>query len=382
MAKFIFNLRNSLVVTHMDSKSDIPGPLVYPLTSLEDVQGTSDVLLPSDLGPGRIRQKQGFSFRWNNRRTGLGVTQPIDKSNARGIGRLGFRSGTKSNPDLQKSVAKLKTTPKFVTLLLRKSPSWMDKRERRIKSDTSEQSSATSSELSCETCLPVDPTSNRSPRDTRPITGLQGFFRQERRPLAEGLRGGTIAEVIPSDSVSSVEKAILPIPPIIISAPTPPNDLCFGVGRPAESSDRKRPSGRVEGHTNIGQIPMAMKTLQNAARQLANDPSITQTSISRLLVPITTFLYTLGIGAILLKNEAVIIETRSASEMAVYMAFVIPLGLLLVLVLLRGTLWVMSKLGCSFCELDLEEVFERGIFVDSEGERLTEADFIVGNLIT
>jgi len=380
MAKFTFNLRNSFVFAHMDSKSEISGPFVYPLASLEDDQRSSDSVLPSNLKA--IKQKQGFSFRWNNRRTGLGVAQPVDKPNARSIGRLGFRSVTKSNPNLQNSEAKSKSTPKFVTLLLRRSPSWMDKRERRIKSDTLEQSSATSSESSCETCLPVDPTSNRSPRDIRPVIGLQGLFRQERRPLAESLRGGT-AKVIPSDSESSkssVEKAILPIPPIIISAPTPPNGA---MGRPVESSERKRPSDMVE-QQNIGQIPIVMKTLQNAARQLANDPSVTRASVFRLLVPITTFLYMLGIGFILLKKEAVIFETRNASEMVVYIGFVILLGMLVVLALLRGVLWVVSKLGRSFCELDLEEVFERGIFVDSDGlgERLTEADFIVGNLMT
>jgi len=136
--------------------------------------------------------------------------------------------------------------------------------------------------------------------------------------------------------------------------------------------------------TKFSQVPTVIRMLQSAARQLENDASFTQRNIFRLSAPIMAFLSTLGIGVIIPKTEAAFFGEpgiRKASQTAICVTLFIPLGLLFVLVLLRGVIWVMSKLGRSFCELDLEEVFTRGIFVDS-GERFTEADFIAGNLIT
>lgn len=351
MTKFTLNLRKSFAVTRfsrIDSESENLGPLVYPPASLGDArhQDSSDTLPP-------IKSKQGFSL--NKCHNGFGKKS----------GLLARR--TKSSPGLRNPSPESKETPKFVTLFLRRStPSWWNsKRELRVVSEASAHSpvlepEATSSRYPREARVPVDPTPNCSPR-----SGSES-------PKS-------------SDEVGGWSK--LPIPPIIISSPTLPDALCF----PEESnggtrklirradSEQEKPSGieELEESTNFSLV-----MLQSAARQIANDPSATQTNIFRLSAPITAFLYALGIGVTALKKEEVIFEPgTNVSQITVY-AFVIPLGMLLVLALLRGILWVMSKLGRSFCELDLEEVFARGIFIDSEGERLTEADFIVGNLIT
>jgi hypothetical protein len=214
------------------------------------------------------------------------------------------------------------------------------------------------------------------------------LFDHEWRPLTKSL-GGAMADVDPKVPKSSDEidwRSIFPIPPIIISSPTLPDDLYFPeegtqkLHRPADS-EWKKPSD-VEDLGGPVDFSVVATTLQSAARQIANDPSATQENVFRQSAPITAFVYVLGIGVILLKKEGIIFESRTkASQIAVY-AFVIPLGMLVVLVLLRGGLWVMGKLGRSFCELDLEEIFARGIFVESEGGRLTDADFIVGNLTT
>jgi hypothetical protein len=118
--------------------------------------------------------------------------------------------------------------------------------------------------------------------------------------------------------------------------------------------------------------------LQSAVRQLENDASFTQRKVFRLLTPFTAFIYTLGTGVMMLKKDAGVVGEPDIIKVAV----LILLGMLIALALLRGVIWAMSRLGRSFCELDLEEVFTRGILIISEGERVTEADFIVGNLIT
>jgi hypothetical protein len=384
MAKFTLSLRKSLAArfSRIDSGSEISSSLVDHLASLEDSdvrppQDSSDTL-PSSFG--ETKSKQFFSFRRKDRRSALALAQLVEESNARsiGLGSLRLRGGAKSNQDTQKSLSKSEKAPPFVGLFLRRSTPSL-----RIKSDASSP------------CLPDGPTPTIYPRDAQSVIGEPGLLgRHDSSTLADisSPSESNADTPISSDSKNSdkiVSWSTLPIPPIIISSPTPPDALWLF----ADESNIAQEQGHLadsetpfdiedlEERTNFSHVPMVVKTLQSATRQLANDPGVTQGNIFQLSAPITAFLYILGIGVIILKKEIFSLDPdRKASQIAVCI-IAISVGMLLVLALLRGIIWVMSKLGRSFCELDLEEVFARGIFVDS-GEHLTETDFIVGNLIS
>ena len=366
--------------------------------SLADVRhpGSSGTL-PSDLG--EMKSKRFFTFRWNTRRKDL-ITG--ESNVVRSFGTLRVRERSQSSPITHAALSMSRKVPSFATIFSRRpTPSWRNKRALSVESDIMAGSAAMAvGPESPSPCLPVEVIQTHRPRRTRPFTTPVGLLGQNdgcdfRSPVADdpAFRKGMfqsldevlkenwqLGDPILSDSESSntrsdgatVPMSTPPIPPIIISAPTPPHSL---------RSEGEMPPVAQE-YAKFSQVPMAIKMIQNAARQLENDANFTQKNLFQLLAPITAFLYTLGIAVIALKKEGAVTDEPDiwkASQVAIY--HFIVLGII-VLMSLRGSIWIVSKLGRSFCELELENVFTRGISVDSEGERLTEADFIVGNLIS
>lgn len=395
MAKFSFRLRKT-------AATGISGTHVDRPSSLVDVRASESGMLTL-----RKKSKQFFSFRRSNRDADLVVQVPQEEfadSDVPSLGKPGSRDDSaESNPDIHtESFTKPKKTPSFATVFLRRpTPSWRNERELLLDSDTQALLSALGHATPELSCVPFDldsGTLTRTPSDARFQPYLvHELERHQSSPFAESLVGGTEAAVVhpsPSPSVkeshsdgsSSAHSAaskihpdqswsILPVPPIIISAPTPPHAPWS-----ADESDYGRslaiPPDPAQ--FRFSQVPTAIRTLQSAVRQLENDASFTQRKVFRLLTPFTAFIYTLGTGVMMLKKDAGVVGEPDIIKVAV----LILLGMLIALALLRGVIWAMSRLGRSFCELDLEEVFTRGILVISEGERVTEADFIVGNLIT
>lgn len=393
MAKFVLTLRKKMAASPFsstESASKISGPLADPLSSLQD--RSSPGTLPSSVGQMKFKF---FSSRWNNRRTNLSVNRLVEGSNSCSFGRLALRDSVEFNPDITRSSSTWsKKAPSFLMLFSQASrSSWRNKH--RTKSDTPVHSftaalgDATTVSKSASSLQVNSMTTRPTAQPVRGNVDLLGRHEDhgsyspnlvEGTEVFQALKGGQEPIFFGVDSSRCSDQgswSILPVPPIIISAPTPPDSMCFANENGGQelvhwqvNSNRKFVQGHdVDWETNV---PMVIKTLHGVARQLQHDPTFTQKRLFRLSAPITAFLYSLGFGVIMLKKE----------QMAAYFTLFILLGMLLVLTLLRGIIWVMSKFGHSFCELNLEEVFTRGIFVDSEGERLTDADFIVGNLIT
>lgn len=182
------------------------------------------------------------------------------------------------------------------------------------------------------------------------------------------------------DSVSDQEdvirfKTLLPIPPIIISAPTPPEcypsvDIDDSIYKP----ELRRPDS----------LRSILETLQCVARQLAEDPAWTQANLFRLAAPVVVFLYILAMGIILPRKKDEVFKKLMAVERdpVLYSLLFALLGLLAVFAVLRLLIWIVRRLIHSFCDVDLTEVLKKGVCIDSEGKRVGEAGLIIGNLLS
>ena len=134
-------------------------------------------------------------------------------------------------------------------------------------------------------------------------------------------------------------------------------------------------------HNDVSKFHQVLEVLQRAARQVRADRSVSQANTFHFLVPLVIFLYVLGIGVLLPRQQryrySQTPEENSSISMMILLFFI---GMTLTLVILRGMVWVGSVLGKAFCEADLTQVFRRGECVDVDGRGMGEAELIVGGM--
>ncbi|KAF8148633.1 hypothetical protein B0H34DRAFT_679637 [Crassisporium funariophilum] len=122
--------------------------------------------------------------------------------------------------------------------------------------------------------------------------------------------------------------------------------------------------------------------LQHAARRVQEDEMVSQESIFRSTAPLAVFFYLLAVGVLVPRwfsaSASVGEKVPSVHPRSMVMAFFG--GMLLMLAVLRGVIWVLGVLGQTFCDLDLVEVFRTGECVDVDGKGMGGAELIVGNL--
>ena len=198
------------------------------------------------------------------------------------------------------------------------------------------------------------------------------------------------------DLTQGVSTIPLATPPIIVSAPTPP-ECCQWCEDSAfmtvvlSSSAHEIVVARVDKRHPLAFKPKpktafrsTAQLLQRAARQVQAKGMLTRKSVSKIMLPFVTFIYSFAMTIFLMNNEAAtnllglgddIYSYVSSSVAAIFIG-----GFLLVLVtkLLVELVFYFFEL---FCDMDLEEAFRVGECVDSSGQRVGEAGLVIGNLL-
>ena len=185
-------------------------------------------------------------------------------------------------------------------------------------------------------------------------------------------------------SETHISVMMLPAPPIIISSPTPPNFCRFEGGelqvvQNVEVLDLELEEVR----TPTEGFCKTLETAQKVVRQLEHDATFSERSVYRSTAPIMVFLYILAMATILPRRQAEIVTKLGVDEGYTLLCFLLltVLGVPFVLMALRATLWIVGRLCQSFCALDVQEVLGKGVCIDSNGQRASDADLIVGNLL-
>ena len=131
----------------------------------------------------------------------------------------------------------------------------------------------------------------------------------------------------------------------------------------------------------VSKYHQVLEVLQRAARQVRADRSVSQAHTFHFLAPLAIFLYLLGIGVLLPRQQryrySQTPEENTSISMMILLFFI---GMSLILVIVRGVVWVGGVLGKAFCEADLTQVFRRGECVDVDGRGMGEAELIVGGM--
>ena len=133
----------------------------------------------------------------------------------------------------------------------------------------------------------------------------------------------------------------------------------------------------------ISKFHHILEVLQRAARRVEADQSISQANIFRSLAPLAIFLYFIGIGVLLPRQQQYRYYSQTPEEKNTRVARMILLffvGMALTLVILRGMVKLLSIFGKTFCEVDLIEIFRRGECIDVDGRGKGEAELILGGL--
>ena len=131
----------------------------------------------------------------------------------------------------------------------------------------------------------------------------------------------------------------------------------------------------------ISKFHRVLEVLQRAARRVEADQSISQANIFRSLAPLATFLYIIGIGVLLLRQQRNrSSQTPEENTSVARMILLFFVGMALTLVFLRGMVKLVSVFGKTFCEVDLPEIFRKGECVDVDGRGKGEAELIFGGM--
>ena len=153
--------------------------------------------------------------------------------------------------------------------------------------------------------------------------------------------------------------------------------------------EKEQPQIQFSGQrrSTISNFHHILEVLQRAARRVEADQSISQANIFRSLAPLAIFLYFIGIGVLLPRQQryGYYPQTPKEEENTTSVARMILLffvGMALTLVFLRGMVKLVSVFGKTFCEVDLTEIFRKGECVDVDGRGKGEADLIFGGLFT
>ncbi len=349
----------------------------------------------SDKAPRAIKSKAFFTFR---KKTRIEVTEPTGQQVTVNAIANDSNAGVKT-PNATK-------TPTLASPFLRRStPSWAST-QGRVRSEVfvpldfyspSFMDSLSSTTSSAEVqdvggVLDKPPSSFGRPYyDTATFSVFQPLSKDDEdaaqlRRSVNGNQHATVPTSLISASTASethISVMLLPAPPIIISSPTPPN---FGRLEGAELhvvQDIEVLDLELEHHSATDGFCKTLETVQKAARQLEHDTTFSESNVYRFTAPIVVFLYILIMATILPRRRAEIILKLGVDEGYTVLCFLLltVLGVPFVLMALRATLWMMGRLFQLFCTLDVQEAFGKGVCVDSNGARASDADLIVGNLL-
>ena len=131
----------------------------------------------------------------------------------------------------------------------------------------------------------------------------------------------------------------------------------------------------------VSKFHRVLEVLQRAARRVEADQTISQANIFRSLAPLAIFLYLIGIGVLLPRQQRYrYSQTPEESTSVARMILMFFVGMALTLVFLRGMVRLVSVFGKTFCEVDLTEIFRKGECVDVEGRGKGEAELILGGM--
>ena len=138
----------------------------------------------------------------------------------------------------------------------------------------------------------------------------------------------------------------------------------------------------VQRCSKVSKFHHVLEVLQRAARRVEADQSVSEGYIFRSLAPLAIFLYLIGIGVLLPRQQRYRYpqtpEEKNTSVARMILLFFV--GMALTLVFLRGTVRLVSVFGKTFCEVDLAEVFRKGECVDVDGRGKGEAELILGGI--
>jgi hypothetical protein len=135
--------------------------------------------------------------------------------------------------------------------------------------------------------------------------------------------------------------------------------------------------------SSVSQFHHILEVLQRVARRVEADQSISHANIFRSLAPLAIFLYLIGIGVLLPRQQRYRYYSQTTGEKNTSVAGMVLLffvGMALTLVFLRGMVKLLSVFGKIFCEVDLKEIFRKGECVDVDGRGKGEAELILGGL--
>ena len=137
-------------------------------------------------------------------------------------------------------------------------------------------------------------------------------------------------------------------------------------------------------YSKVSKFHHILEVLQRAARRVEADQSISQANIFRSLAPLAIFLYIIGIGVLIPRQQRYRYYSQTKEEekntSVARMILLFFVGMALTLVFLRGMVKLVSVLGGTFCEVDLTEIFRKGECVDVDGRGKGEAELILGGL--
>ena len=133
----------------------------------------------------------------------------------------------------------------------------------------------------------------------------------------------------------------------------------------------------------VSKFRHVLEVLQRAARQIQGDQSMSQSKIFRSLAPLVIFLYLLGVGVVLPRQQQYrYSQTPEGNSSVAKMIILFFIGMALALVVLRSMVWLVGVLAKGFCQVDLTQIFKRGECVDVNGRGMGEAELIVGGIFT
>ena len=164
-------------------------------------------------------------------------------------------------------------------------------------------------------------------------------------------------------------------------SPSRSSTTIIASGPPPPSS--RHAHEQIAQRDQVSKLDRVLKVLQRAARRIKADPSFSQSNIFRSLAPLAVFVYLIGIGVLLPRQQRFrYSKTRTPEENTNVpkMILLFFIGTALALAILRGLIWLVAVFGEAFCEVDLAEVFKRGECVDVNGRGMGEAELIVGGM--
>ena len=138
----------------------------------------------------------------------------------------------------------------------------------------------------------------------------------------------------------------------------------------------------VQRCSKVSKFHHVLEVLQRAARRVEADQSVSEGYIFRSLAPLAIFLYLIGIGVLLPRQQRYRYPQRPEEKntSVVRMILLFFVGMALTLVFLRGMVRLVSVFGKTFCEVDLTEIFRKGECVDVDGKGKGEAELILGGM--